>query len=160
MKDNTDAPDTQLATLKFESFSVAWENRLYGGDGAEKANVGCYFYGTEGVFHMGWLDGWTFYPSKKGASVIHEEPKLSQPDSQNIRGLWADFLQNIKAGNLPICDIEIGHRSTNCSLLAMISYNLGRSIEWDGEKELIKKDEEANRLLSRPYRAPWQYPKA
>jgi predicted dehydrogenase len=155
-----DAPDTQVATLEFESFLVTWEDRQYAGNGAEKADVGCYFYGTEGVFHMGWMDGWTFYPSRKSQPPIHAEPKLNLPDQQNIKELWTDFLQNIKADKPPLCDIEIGHRSTNCSLLAMISYKLGRSLEWDGEKEIIRNDEAANRLLSRPYRSPWKYPEA
>jgi predicted dehydrogenase len=157
-QDGTDAPDTQLATLEFESFRVAWENRSYGGNGAEKAEVGCYFYGTKGVLHIGWLDGTSFYPSAKGESVIHVPPELRQPDFQNIQELWANFLESVKTGQLSCCDIAIGHRSTNCALLAMISYKLGRSIQWDGENERVVGDAEANQLLSRPYRAPWIYP--
>jgi hypothetical protein len=56
-------------------------------------------------------------------------------------------------------DIEIAHRSTNMSLLGMLSLKLGRSIQWDGDKEMILGDPEANKLLSRPYRKPWEYPK-
>ncbi|HOL95506.1 MAG TPA: gfo/Idh/MocA family oxidoreductase, partial [bacterium] len=58
----------------------------------------------------------------------------------------------------PVCDIEIGHRSTNMSLLGMLSLKLGRSLAWDGEKEKVIGDEQANQLLSREYRAPWTYP--
>jgi len=159
-QDSTNAPDTQVASFEFESFTVVWEHRLYGGNNAEKTNVGCYFYGTEGTFHMGWQDGWTFYPANGKKPVIHEDPKLNKPDDQNIRELWADFLVAIKAGRRPVCDIEIGHRSTNMSLLGMLSWKLGRSIRWDGEKETILGDPEANKLLRRPYRSPWQYPKA
>lgn len=157
-KDNTDSPDTQVAVFEFESFTASWEHRLYAGNEAEKSNIGCYFYGTEGTFHMGWLDGWTFYPSSKGQSVIHEEPQLHEPDHQNIPELWADFLDCIKTGRRPVCDIEIGHRSTNMSLLGMLSLKLGRGLKWDGEKEQVVEDPEANRLLSRPYREPWKYP--
>jgi len=158
-RDNTDAPDTQVAVFEFESFTVTWEHRLYAGNEAEKANIGCYFYGTEGTFHMGWLDGWTFYPSDKRKPVIHEDAKLNKPDEQNIRELWANFLDCIKTGKRPVCDIEIGHRSTNMALLGMLSLKLGRSVRWDGEKEIIIGDEEANKLLSRPYRKPWEYPR-
>ena len=42
----------------------------------------------------------------------------------------------------------------------MLSLKAGRSIQWDGEKETIIGDAETNRLLSRPYRAPWEYPAA
>lgn len=157
-QDSTDAPDTQVATFEFESFTAVWEHRQYAGNNAEKTNIGCYFYGTEGTFHMGWLDGWTFYPADRNKPILHEDPKLGQPDDQNIRELWADFLEAIRTGRRPVCDIEIGHRSTNMSLLGMLSLKLGRSVRWDGEKEEVIGDPEANQLLSRLYRAPWQYP--
>ena len=40
----------------------------------------------------------------------------------------------------------------------MLSLKLGRSVRWDGEKEVIVGDAEANKLLRRDYRAPWKYP--
>ncbi|NMC20798.1 MAG: Gfo/Idh/MocA family oxidoreductase [Thermogutta sp.] len=153
-----DAPDTQVVEFTFESFTAVWEHRRYGGNDAEKHNIGCYFYGTEGMLHLGWLDGWTFYPTNKNKSVIHEDPQLHGQDNHNIPELWADFLDAIEKRRLPVCDIEIGHRSTNMSLLGMLSLKLGRSIAWDGEKEVIVGDDEANRLLRRDYRSPWQYP--
>jgi len=157
-EDNTDAPDTQVVSFQFDSFTAVWEHRQYAANNAEKHNIGCYFYGTEGTLHLGWMDGWTFYPIGKNAEPIHQEPQLHLPDHQNIPELWADFLKCIKSGERPICDIEIGHRSTNMSLLGMLSLKLGRSIQWDGDQEAVVGDEEANRLLKREYRAPWKYP--
>ena len=107
---------------------------------------------------MAWRDDWTFYPSSRGQKVINEKPKLNQPDSQNIKELWDDFLKAIQTGSTPVCDIEEIHRSTNMSLLGMLSLKIGRSVEWDGEKEVIFGDYEANKLLSRKYRKPWVYP--
>lgn len=57
-------------------------------------------------------------------------------------------------------DIEIAYRSTNMSLLGMLSLKLRRSIEWDDEKEQIVGDPEANKFLRRDYRGPWEYPEA
>jgi predicted dehydrogenase len=158
LRDNTDAPDTQVASFEFESFTAVWEHRIYAGNEAERTNLGCYFYGTEGTFHMGWLDGWTFYPSDPKKPTLHQDPQLHKPDDQNIRELWADFLECIKTGRTPASDIEIGHRSTNMSLLGMLSLKLGRSVVWDGERETVVGDPVANKLLSRRYRAPWTYP--
>ncbi|HEX8202227.1 MAG TPA: Gfo/Idh/MocA family oxidoreductase [Isosphaeraceae bacterium] len=157
-RDSTDAPDTQVASFQFESFTATWEHRLYAANEAEKHNIGCYFYGTEGTFHMGWLDGWTFYPSNTKKAPIHQDPVLHEPDQQNIRELFADFLGCIQSGSRPISDIEVGHRSTNMSLLAMLALKLGRSIRWDGERGVIPGDDEANALLRRAYRDPWPYP--
>jgi len=159
-QDGADAPDTQIVTYDFDSFRATWEHRMYAGNNAEKTAIGAYFYGTEGTFHMGWLDGWTFYPTDRRKPVLHEDPKLNKPDDQNIRELFADFLGAIQNNRRAVCDIEVGHRSTNMSLLGMISLRAGRSIQWDGEKERIIGDEDANKMLARTYRAPWKYPKA
>jgi predicted dehydrogenase len=159
----SDAPDHQIAIYQFENFSVTWEHRRFAGNNAEKTHpqqaVGCYFYGTNGTFHMGWLDGWTFYPVNPKAAPIHQDAQLHEPDAQNIRELWADFMDAIRTGRRPVCDIEIGYRATTLSLLGMLALRLGRSLRWDGEKGEVLGDPEANALLERSYRAPWQYPK-
>ncbi len=156
----TDAPDHQIATYAFEDFTMTWEHRKFAGNNTDKGeNVGCYFYGTKGVFHQGWRGGWTFYPHKKSEKILHQEPTLHDPDSQNIRELWADFLTSIeKKKQLPVCDIEIGHRSSTMSLLGMLSLKLGRSLEWDGERERVIGDPAANDGLRRDYRGEWTYP--
>jgi predicted dehydrogenase len=155
----SDAPDSQVATYEFESFTATWEHRKFGGTGAEKTRVGCYFYGTKGVFHMGWRDGWTFYPSRSSDKVVHEDPKFdNEKDGHNVTPLWANFIQAIETGKRPVADVEVGHQATTMSLLGMLSLKAGRSIEWDGEKEQIVNDPEANKLLKREYRAPWVYP--
>lgn len=157
----TDAPDHQVASFEFEGFTAVWEHRQFAANNTDKGeNVGCYFYGTNGILHIGWQDGWRFYPTGRGQKVIGEEAKLHEPDQQNIPELWADFLDCIKTGRRPVCDIEIGHRSTNMSLLGMLSLKIGRSVEWDGEREVVIGDPEANKLLRRKYRKPWVYPPA
>ena len=37
---------------------------------------------------------------------------------------------------------------------------LGRTFAWDPAKGRIVNDDEANKLLARPYRAPWVHPAA
>ena len=159
-RDSTDAPDHQIAVFEFEEFTAYWEHRFFGANESEKTNIGCYFYGTNGIFHIGWIDGWTFYPSNTSQNIVHEDAKFENTDRHNIKELFADFLASIHSGGkrLPVCDIEIGHRSTSLSLLAMLSLKHGKSIEWDGQREVCIGDEDANRLLTRQYRAPWQYP--
>ena len=39
--------------------------------------------------------------------------------------------------------------------LANLSLRLGRSLRWDWKTASVPGDEEANRALARPYRAPW-----
>jgi len=42
--------------------------------------------------------------------------------------------------------------------LGMVSLKLGRSIAWDGAKEVVPGDDAANALLRRAYRGPWVHP--
>ena len=107
---------------------------------------------------MGWRDGWTFYPNDAKKSVVHMDAKHREPDGHSIDLLWADFVQAIESGRRPTCDVQIGHDATNMSLLGMLSMKLGRSIAWDGEKESVVGDEEANRLLERPRRKGYELP--
>ncbi|GAB4361345.1 MAG: Gfo/Idh/MocA family oxidoreductase [Bryobacter sp.] len=155
-QDQTTAPDTQLVTFEFESFHATWEQRHYAANEAEKHLIGAYFYGENGTFHQGWRDGWSWYPAKKGEKVIHVEPQLNAPDGQNIKELWADFLDAIAKKRRPVRDIEIGHRATAAVLLGMVSHQMGQAVPWDGEQ--CPGLPAANALLRRAYRAPWVYP--
>ena len=79
---------------------------------------------------MGWQKGWTLYPVDGSQPILHEEPQLHKPDEQNIKELWADFLNAIRTGKRPNADIEEGHRSTIVCQIANISYRLdGRRLQ-------------------------------
>jgi predicted dehydrogenase len=66
-----------------------------------------------------------------------------------------NFLDCIKSRDLPVGDVEIGHRSTSFSLLANISLATGIRLEWDAKQERITNNQEANQLLHYEYRSPW-----
>ncbi len=65
------------------------------------------------------------------------------------------FLDCIKSRQRPVADVEDGHQVTTACHLANLSMKLGRKLRWDPEKEEIIGDKEANSLLVRPYRKPW-----
>lgn len=153
-----DAPDHQVAVYDFERFTCVWEHRRFAGQGPEKHSIGAYFHGTKGTLHIGWQDGWTFYPTDSQAAPVHQDAELQQPDGHNLQLLWADFLGAIETGRKSVANIEIGHRSSVLPLLGMISWRTGRTVQWDGDKEEIVGDPEASLLLRRPYRGPWVYP--
>jgi len=156
----SDAPDHQVAIYEFEKFTCVWEHRRFAGNDNEKHRIGAYFYGTNGVLHIGWRDGWTFYPTTKGGKIEHEDAQLQEPDGHNLTLLWADFLTAIDQHRTPTAGIELAHRASIMPLLGMISWRTGRSLDWDPATEQIVGDAEAGKLLSRPYRAPWKYPDA
>ena len=66
-----------------------------------------------------------------------------------------DFFQAILTGKAPCMDIELGHRVANLNNLGNLSYVLDRKLVWDGQREQVVNDEQANRMLSRPQRHPY-----
>ena len=69
-----------------------------------------------------------------------------------------NFVQCRKNGERPVADIEEGYISTASCIMANIAMQLGRTLTWDPVQQRVAGDEEANRLLKRPYRSPWVHP--
>jgi hypothetical protein len=57
-------------------------------------------------------------------------------------------------------NIEEGHLSTSLCHLANISYRVGRSLKFNGAQEKFVNDADADKLLTRVYRAPYVVPNA
>jgi len=67
-----------------------------------------------------------------------------------------DWLEAIRLDKKPCMDIEVAHRVANLCNLGNLSYILGRKLTWDGRAEQFVDDADAQRLLSRPAREPYQ----
>jgi hypothetical protein len=61
----------------------------------------------------------------------------------------------VKSRKEPNSDLESGHHVVSTCHLANLSMKLGRKLRWDADKEQVPGDAEANALLTRPYRKPW-----
>jgi predicted dehydrogenase len=73
--------------------------------------------------------------------------------SNNHKG---NFYECVKSRAPTIAPVEVGHRSCSACLLGDIAMRTGRKLQWDPAKELFVNDDAANRMLSRPMRAPWR----
>jgi predicted dehydrogenase len=104
-------------------------------------------------------DGWIF---------VSRERFFSHPADLLQTKLWPNdihlyqsndhqhnFLDCMRLRKKPIVDAETGHRSATVCHIGNIAIRLGRKLSWDPEKERFVNDDEANRMLSRPMRAPW-----
>ena len=58
-------------------------------------------------------------------------------------------------GEEPIEPVEVGHRTASVCHLGNIAMQLKRKLRWDPQAERFLDDDEANRMLRRPYREPW-----
>ena len=69
-----------------------------------------------------------------------------------------NWLEAVDHRSRPVADIEEGHISTASCILANFSMKLERPLVWDPVRGQVRDDEAANKLLARPYRAPWKHP--
>jgi hypothetical protein len=70
---------------------------------------------------------------------------------------FIDCMRSRKVEDLR-CDILEGHMSATLCHIANISYRTGRKLVFDPTTERFTGDEEANRYLTRSYRAPYVLP--
>jgi predicted dehydrogenase len=100
-----------------------------------------------GVFvgERGWIT------SMSGGGPIEGGPASIFEDN----GHHANWLDAIRTRGRTSTGVEIGHRSASLGHLATIAFKLGRSLRWDPVAEQFDQPE-ANRLLSRAMREPWQ----
>ncbi len=68
----------------------------------------------------------------------------------------ANWLDSIIHKNPNITPAETGHRATSACIVSHIAMKLKRKLVWDPQSEKFIADNEANAMLSRPQRAPYQ----
>jgi predicted dehydrogenase len=162
--------DTQTATFDFPDLRVVWTHRTYGDPPDPKYPWGMTFYGDKGTLKASVMS-YDFVPHGEGTpvheDVVYEleqfpedktEKDLERHVAPAIRAHMLDLLAARRTRGRPVADIEQGYMSTAACILANISMQLGRSLQWDHARRIITGDEEANRLLRRPYRAPSVHP--
>ena len=130
--------------------TYATGTKLVVGQGQKDISGGVTFIGENGTVHV---DRGTIIGSRKELLEPLGEDGVRLYKSANHH---ANFLACIRSRELPICDVEIGHRSATVCHLSNIVARLGRKIQWDAAKETIVGDDEAAAMLSRPYRQPWK----
>lgn len=75
-------------------------------------------------------------------------------DSPDQHGNWLDC---IRTRQQPVAPAEVAHRSCSACLLHHAAMKVDRKLYWDPKKEKFKNDDEANMLLSRGHRPPYEF---
>lgn len=70
---------------------------------------------------------------------------------------YTDFLNAMRKRSKPICDVEVGHRTSSVCNIANICYAVGQPLQWDPVKEKFDLDI-ANSLLGRFMNDKWGIP--
>jgi predicted dehydrogenase len=165
--------DTQTATFEYPDLRVIWQHRSWGDPPDPKYPWGATFYGDKGTLKVS-VFSYDFTPLEGKGKAVHKdvtyefeqypedktEKDLERHVAPAIRHHMQNLLAAIDSRGKPVADIEQGHISTTSCILANLSMQLGRTLAWDPQNHRVLNDEEANRLLRRPYRRPWEHPDA
>ena len=89
------------------------------------------------------------------ASLLTVTIKPGETHLYNSGHHLGNFLDCVRSRRDPVAPVEAGHRSNTVCVITHIAMKLDRKLHWDPEKERFKDDDEANRMLDYPHRAPW-----
>lgn len=162
--------DTQTALFDYGDLQIVWNQRNWGQNPDPEYPWGAVLYGDQGTLKLS-IRGYDYIP-KNGGSPEHgdfldESEKYPEDLQHKATELFAapatrqnmrNFLDARRNGERPVADIEQGYISSACCILANVSMQLGRSLQWDGQAGRVVGDDEANKLLAREYRADWKHP--
>jgi predicted dehydrogenase len=114
--------------------------------------------GTKWIGPNGWI-----WVNRNGLEASNEEwlkPSFREANCKvklyASRNHFRNFLDCIKSRKPTITPVETAHHSAIPGHLSLIALKTNRTIRWDAAKEVIVGDADASKLLTRPYRAPYQ----
>jgi predicted dehydrogenase len=165
-----ETPDVQTALFEYADgrrLEFSTRGPFTNDEGSQR--IGNLFYGTKGWLYVdGAGHDWQSYfgrNNEKGpGSPPAPPPTSSQSDPRVLTSLetvhYQNFVDAVRAGDPAklTCDIEEGHLSACLPHLANIAYRTGRTLRFDGRTEKLIDDKDANRFLTREYRAPFKVP--
>jgi predicted dehydrogenase len=161
--DDQETPNTLTASYEFDvkgvkkmmTFEVRhWISPHEAGINGEKPGntIGNQFYGSKGYLV---IDNYNKYYSFMGKEQT-PGPGATARDEH-----WANFISAVRSRKREDLNAEVEEGALSCNLmhLANISYRVGRTLHWDAKTMTCIGDPEANKMLTRAYRAPFTVPK-
>lgn len=158
--DEQETPDTLFVNYLFRPASpskssqaqgpktIVWEHRLWTNHGIEGRSTAVAFYGERGTLILD-RGGWKVYGTREAPSA--------EPVDQ-LGPHLANFLESIKTGTPPACDLLTGHISSGLCHLGNIAYRTTGHLTVAADQPNFGLTGDAANLITREYRAPWQLP--
>jgi len=149
--DNTETPDTMLATFRYPGFIASYESRTANNYPVYDNTYGTAFHGTEATLLVN-RGGVFLFPTQKGAAPTVINDKSLSPMNEPH---WQNFQECIRTRQKPTSDIETCVRSTATCLLANLAMRHSATLTWDDQSFTVKQPDFAP-YLQENYRAPWR----
>lgn len=112
--------------------------------------MGVHFEGTEGWIWVTRGNWEASNPKLLESEIGPDEIHLYKSEDH-----FRNFIDCVISREQPVAPVETAHRSITIGHLGNIAMLLDRDLKWDPDNEQIVGDEEANAMLSRPMRDPW-----
>jgi predicted dehydrogenase len=149
--DNTETPDTMLATFHYPGFVGCYESRTANPYPLYNDTYGTSFHGTKATLMVN-RGGYTIFPNARSGETVQERNReMAQMNAPH----WRNFVQCIRTRQKPISDIETCVRSSSTCILANLAMRHNTSLDWD-EKAFTVKQRDIRPYLKAKYRAPWK----
>lgn len=163
LRDSGEMPDILQASYQYPSWVMSYETSSMNAHGIGGRTPGQRYYNMKGNYDR--PHGEAFYGTKGtiftdriGYEVWFEGEKEA-PRKMNTKDATAlharHFIECIRGNEKPKTDALAAHRSTNIAHLGNIAFKTRRKLVWDADKEQFAGDAEANAMLYRTPRKPW-----
>lgn len=146
----TTAPKWVDADFEFENVKILWTTEPPNVPGAANRGIGAYFEGDKGTL----ICDYQTRSITINGETVSDIPSIPKTIERSP-GHQQNFVNAVKSRNQPESNLAYAREMTLPMHLAIISWRLGRKLEWSAEKEKFSGDKEANEFLSREYRKQW-----
>jgi predicted dehydrogenase len=150
---NANTPNWIEIDYEFDDLKIHWSSTPPA-EVAWAANkgIGAYFIGEKGTLVCD-------YGSKEITinGVVMKDIDDVPKTIIRSKGHQQNFVDAVKNRTQPESNLEYARRMTLPMHLGLISWRLGRKLEWNDKKEKFKHDAEANSYLFREYRKGWDW---
>ena len=138
---------------EFDDLRLNWTSRTPDLPGAAGKVIGAQFVGENGTMVVDYGTRVLFLDGEE-LTDLPDVPQSLPRSPGHVR----NFLDCVKTREQPESNLECVHRMTLPMHLGCASFRVGRELTWDGQNRCFVGDDEATRLLSKSYRAPWSLP--
>jgi predicted dehydrogenase len=145
-----DAPKRIDIDYAYDGLNLYWTSQAPDVPGAASRQIGAYFEGDKGTL----LCDYSTREITLNGEALPDLPSVPQTITRSP-GHQQNFVDAVKSRTQPQSHLAYAREMTLPMHLGLISYRLGRKLEWDSGKEKFVGDKEANGLLAREYRKKW-----
>ncbi len=162
LDDNLQWPDTFQGACEYgpgpmakNGFLMTYTCRTANARMIEGDYNGKIFYGTHAAMSVTRQGICIYGETHRDGKPVEDKVIKPRPQHEATQKHFRTFFECIRTRKPTPVPIELGHQASNPGHIMNIAWKVGRRIEWDGKKEQVVGDDEANKLVSKEYRKPW-----